>query len=162
MSDYRFQTGEGTRIVCMFRDSANAGVSGATVTLAIRKDSDGLWWNGSSWQSSYTTVSMSETNATNLAGCYHYDFRPTSGDFSAILKAETSHASVVNSPLIVTVAAGGWVDSLDADISEVGSQTAIQNIASRLGNVYLDTEFQKLRGMIAMVDSKVTRLERKI
>lgn len=66
------------RIEIILLDSSRAAVTGATVTLKIRRKSDGKYFNGTSFQTLSATVSMSEVSAVNDAGKYYYDFA-TSG-----------------------------------------------------------------------------------
>lgn len=66
------------RIEVLILDSSNNEVTGGTVTLKIRRRSDGQYWNGSSFQASSTTVNMTEVSASNDPGRYYYTFA-TSG-----------------------------------------------------------------------------------
>lgn len=66
------------RIEMMLLDASNAEVTGASATIKIRRKSDGKYWNGSSFQTSPTTVAMTELSAANDPGRYYYIFA-TSG-----------------------------------------------------------------------------------
>lgn len=154
----RIQQGEPVRVTVMARDSASAGVTGDTITLAIRKDSDGSWWNGTGFQSSYTTVTMTETDSTNLAGVYHYSLTPPGTDFSCTYYAEAADVTVVNTPFVGALKVGYWVDNLDVASSSLASSVQVSGILKRLGNVLLDKDIMNLQKVISDGFSKVTNL----
>lgn len=64
------------RIVVAFRDSSGAYKTGLTVTLRIRRKSDGYYLkNDGTWTAAPSTeYTFTETDSTNLPGFYHYDF----------------------------------------------------------------------------------------
>lgn len=99
------------RIVVTALNSSSAGVVGATITLTIRRNSDGHYWNGSVFGASFSSVSMTQTDATNMAGYYHYDFN-TNGLADAVytVRATTVTAGVVNGPWTGEIKIGGWAD----------------------------------------------------
>lgn len=101
------------RIVVTALDSSSAGVTGATITLTIRRNADGYYWDGAAFGASFSSVSMTETDATNMAGYYHYDFN-TNGLADAVytVRATTLTAGVVNGPWTGEIRIGGWVDDV--------------------------------------------------
>ena len=101
------------RIIVAALDTNGAGVTSATITLVIRRNADGHFWNGSAFGASFSSVSMSETDATNMAGYYHYDFN-THGLADAVytIRATTLTAGVVNDPWVGEIRIGGWVDDV--------------------------------------------------
>lgn len=50
-------------------------LTGKTVSLSIKRLSDGYYWTGVAWQAAYTTVTMTEqTGSADLVGRYRYMF----------------------------------------------------------------------------------------
>ena len=151
----RIQTGEKDRIIVYALNSSSAGVSGATITLSLRRDTDGYWWNGTTFQSAYTTVTMTETDSTNWPGMYHYDFTPPSVDANISMRATTGTAAVVNDPWVGQVKAGAWVDNIDAAITSRGSATDVTEILKRFGGSILDIEFRRVVSLIDQVKNLI-------
>ena len=147
----RIQVSETHRLKVFALDVAGAGVTGATISLAIRKDSTGYWWSGSAFQASHTTVTMSETNSANLPGVYHYDFTPLETDFTAIFYATTVTAAVVNAPFVGDVSVGYWVDNLDAEVSTLATDADMEIVKSRLGTSLMDNELLRLRSILGQI-----------
>jgi len=118
MESIRIQQNAIERIRITALNVSGTGVTGATVALSIRRDSDGYHWNGTSFQSGYTTLSMTALDATNHPGKYYYDFN-TSGlsDDTYLLYASTVTASVANAPWQGELKVGGYIDNLDASIA---------------------------------------------
>lgn len=135
----------------MARDSTNAGVSGATIDLAIRRDVDNYWWDGSVFQSSYTTVAMTEADGTNLPGLYYYDFRPATTDFTGVMMATTADASVENDPWAGAFRVGSWVDNIDVASSTLATAADMTEVKKRLGNVMLDNALQTIRVQLGQI-----------
>jgi len=52
------------------------GVTGQTVLLNIRRNSDNKWWDGDSWEAGKTNLSMTEKDSTNEKGLYVYNWTP--------------------------------------------------------------------------------------
>lgn len=115
-------------------DKSNTGVSGATISIAIRRDADGHYWNGTGFAALYATQSMSQADAVNLPGLYYYDFN-TNGLAAATyaFRAATGSASIVNAPWAGELKIGGWVDNnLGAVVESEGSYTAKQVLSIAL------------------------------
>lgn len=114
----REQQNSTERIRLIALDSSNAGVTGATVLLSIRRDADGFYWSGAAFGAGFNTVAMTETDATNRAGEYHYDFN-TSGLADAVysFRATSVTAAIINDPWEGEIKIGGFVDNIDAAIS---------------------------------------------
>lgn len=147
MNDISLQVGEATRIYTMARDSAGAGVTGATLLLSIYRNVDGYWWDGSVFQSAHDTVTMTQTDSTNLAGVYHYDFTPQVA-FAGIVYITTATAGVTNDPFTATILVGSWLDNIDAEISALATSADMDTVLSRLGASFLDNEFFKIHAMM--------------
>lgn len=168
MGDTRAQSRENTRIWAMARDSTGAGVTGATINIAIRRDVDGFWWNSASrvFQSSYASVAMTQADATNLAGMYYYDFSPNVGDFSAVFYATTATAAITNDPFVGDIIVGRWVDDIDEEISSRSPGTDTSVLISRMGSSFLDNDFFKVYGLIRTLEKQqendIRRLEKKL
>lgn len=155
-----FKEGDVVRVTCMVRDHTGAGITGDTVTLAIRRDSDGSWWSGSTFQSSYATVTMTETDATNMAGVYHYSLTPPGSDYTCTYYAESASIHVVNSPFVGAFKVGFWVDNLDVATSTLATQDSVSKILKRLGNVLLDKDLMNLQKVVADGFVKLSNLMR--
>jgi len=117
----RVQQGETVDIYVTALDSAGAGETGATIDLSIRREDDNTFWNGTIW-TTYTTVTMTEVDATNLPGLYSYNLSAApSADTVLYILATTADADVDNFPREESITVGGWADELDAPISVVDS-----------------------------------------
>lgn len=80
-------------------DASNGPVTGATVTLTIRRNSDGYTWNGSAFASGTNTVNMTET----IPGKYRYDFDvPGATAYECELVAEDTGGTAINGPYFAT------------------------------------------------------------
>lgn len=79
MTELRHAIGENVRLVLSVV-TAGAGVTGLTPTAAIRRQSDGFWFNGTisaptdPFASAHATNAMAALDATNLPGMYFFDF----------------------------------------------------------------------------------------
>lgn len=155
----RIQVNESSRIKILARTLAGALATGQTFDLAIRRDVDGWWWNGSGFQSAYTTVTMTETDVTNLAGVYHYDFTPSVTDFTATFYAENAVPATTADPYVGEIVVGYWVDDLDTALTELGSSSDLTQVKSRLGGSMVDVEFARLRGLISTVLDELKRIK---
>lgn len=133
--------GDTERIIILALDSSSLPVTGATCTVAIRRDSNGYWWNGSGFVASYTTVSMTEVDSANLPGVYSYDFIPTSTDFACIIYGRSSTGTVVNDPWVGQLRVGSWSDELseiataitDSELTTIARTSSIEAAIERLG-----------------------------
>lgn len=129
----RVQSGEIARVWAFGRNAAGVGVTGATLTAGIRRDVTNTWWNGSGFQSSYTTVSLTEADATNLPGLYYYDLSlPVSQDGNVIIYVSTSTAAIVNGPWIAQVKVGGFVNYINADLETISQDVDVLNPSTTL------------------------------
>ena len=119
---------EPIRIVAM--NDTGTGVTGATVTLVIRRNDDGYYWNGGAFQSGAASVSMSETDATNLAGHYHYAWDTTDQAVGRYqMFASCASAGVVNSP---------WCGDLVID-QAVADAVIAQHLGAGTLGAYINT-----------------------
>jgi hypothetical protein len=158
MSVDRVQLGETFRISVVALDAARAGVTAATVTLLIRRDSDGYYWNGTTFQSAATTVTMTETNATNLPGYYHHDFKPPTTDCGYTYRATSASATITNKPFDGQLRVGFWVDEIDSAVG-ITSATALAEILAKLGNTNIADEFRRVVSFLDNIkaDGRVQR-----
>lgn len=145
--------GDVERIIILALDSSSLPVTGATCTLAIRRDSNGYWWNGSGFVASYTTVSMTEVDATNLPGVYSYDFTPTSSDFSCIIYGKSSTGSVVNDPWVGQLRVGSWSD----EFSEIASSITDSELTTIARTTSIEAAIERLGRKIAVLIERVAR-----
>lgn len=59
----------------------SALVTGLTPALSIQRESDDKWWDGDSWETAYSTVTMTElTGNDGLEGKYEYDLGTPGAD----------------------------------------------------------------------------------
>lgn len=126
-----FQQNETVPIEVRALDGSRNGVTGATITLTIKRHSDGHFWNGSAFQSGVATVAMSEVDATNFAGLYRYSFN-TNGlaDDYYTVKVTSSTTTVINDPWAGSFRVGGFVDNI----------VAASAIASAVGAVVIESQ----------------------
>lgn len=159
MAIERIQQGETERVKVYAVDSSAAGVTGATLTCTIRRDSDGYFWNSTTnnWQSGATTFSLTETDSTNLAGWYHYDFSPSGTDFRCSIMVTTATAGVVNDPWGGDLIVGYWVDNLDSAISTKASQTDMTTALKRLGATICENEFRRINAFLDRIWARINR-----
>lgn len=128
MTSERVQSGETDRIWIFARDGAGVGVTGATITFKIRKDIENVWWNGTAFQVAHTTVSGVEADATNLPGLYYYDFNTLASIEGGMLAyASTTTAAVANSPWMMQIKVGGFVNYIDSPLSDIGIGVDVLN-----------------------------------
>lgn len=118
METARIQTGATERIEILLLNSSNVEVTGATVTLKIRRKSDNKFWNGTTFQTGVTTVAMTEINASSEPGKYYYSFDTTGLDEDTYYIIADS-ASGANVPQAGELKVGGYVDYIDRAISEI-------------------------------------------
>lgn len=147
--------GDTERVVILAVDVAGAPVTGATVTLTIRRDSDGFFWNGTAFQSSATTVPMAELDATNMAGVYSYDFRPGISSFTCVLYATSATAAIVNEPWVTQLRVGSWADNLDAALSNVAGSGDMSEILTKLNDA--DRNYARIVALINRLSSEIRR-----
>lgn len=129
MQSVRIQTGDEERIEALILDGALDPLTGKSdILLSIRRVSDGFWldFNDDTFKSTgWTTrqLAMTETDATNDPGAYHYDF-----DTSAITNAaaddtyqvrvdQSPGTDAANVPLTGEIKVGHFVDDIDQAIS---------------------------------------------
>lgn len=131
MECFRAQQGETVRVDLLAVDISGAGVTGATVSLAAKRHSDGFWWNGTTYQLAYTTNAMSQLDATNLPGIYYADVTMPSADTNVTFYCTTATASIVNGPWRGEIAVGKWVDELDTPVSSRASPAGVWSYVTR-------------------------------
>lgn len=133
----RIQSGETYRAWVLALNATPAGATGATLTADIRRDADGYWWDGTGFQSAHTTVTLTETDATNLPGFYHYDFNPNVTDFTCVIRVATATAAVVNDPWLISLAVGYWADDINL-LSDLATAATLASLNARMGKVEAD------------------------
>lgn len=150
----RLQVDEQDRIVVLALDNTGAGVTGDTLTLTLRRDADGYFFNGTTFQSTATTVSLTETDSANVPGFYHYDWTPRmAGSFTMLVEA--SDPSVVNGPFSAQVKVGGWIDYIDDEITSRGSDEDMNQVLSRFGGSIVDIEFRRLLALVEQLKFQI-------
>jgi len=115
-------------------NSSNAGLTGLTVTLTIKRASDNYFWNGSAFQSGAVTVAMSAIDATNLPGVYEYDFNMSGLSEDRYSLYSTTSGAAVNKPWSGTINTG-LNDISTADIAAISTAGASE--ATIAGDVSL-------------------------
>lgn len=121
---------------------AGVGVTGATILLSIRRTSDGQWWNGAAFQAGYTTVSMTEVDATNWPGEYQYDFNLTGlAGTTYQMRATTATAGVANDPwagefqgIVETEGSYTWREVLSVLLSACAGRTTDSGLTFKTPN----------------------------
>lgn len=78
MDNITIKVSEAQRLYMVFESAAGAGETGLTVTLRIRRESDGKYLkNDGTWTASPSTeYTATEASATDLPGVYYFDFTP--------------------------------------------------------------------------------------
>lgn len=158
--DSRVQTGEKDRIYVQAVDATGAGVTGATITVSIRRQSDGYYWSGTGYTTTYTALTMSQLDSTNLPGVYYYDFTPSGPSANFLLSATTSSTTIANAPWIGEVKAGSWVDYFDDEISSRASSTDMTEVLKRIGATIVELDMRKLHGFMNQIFQAVGRIGR--
>lgn len=87
---------------------------------------------------------MTETNATNLPGFYHHDFKPPTTDCGYTMLATTATAAVVNDPYAGSMRVGFWVDNIDAAGTDIATTAQAAEILAKLGNTNMPDEFRRV------------------
>lgn len=154
----RVQTGETDRITLLAVDSTGTGVSGATINLSLRRASDSMYFTGTAFTTTYTTVAMSETDSSNLPGVYHYDFLAPEPEAKYAVTATTASASIVNGPWFDEIIVGYWVDNLDEAMSSRASDANMSEALKRIGSSIIDMDLKKITGIVDRCLSYLKRL----
>jgi hypothetical protein len=130
-NNVRIQSGDTERIEALILDGSLAPLTGKTdILISIRRVSDGFWYdfNDSTFKSSSWTTRqqvMSETDATNDPGVYHYNFISPSADAVYEIRVDQSPGTDAgNIPQCGEIKVGGFIDDLDATISSRSNHTA--------------------------------------
>ena len=144
METVRVQNGVTERIEILLLDSSDVEVTGAAVTLKIRRKSDGKFWTGTVFQTAVTTVSMTEVDATDAPGEYFYNF-VTLGldddDYYLIADADSG----ANIPQKGELKVGGYVDFIDKAISAISTTSGSSGGGFIAGaNTFFWTESEKI------------------
>lgn len=147
--------GDSERIAVLALDSGGAPVTGGTITAGIMRDADGWWWNGTAFQASYTTVSFTELDNTNLPGVYAYDFRPGMTGFTAIAYVSSATAGITNDPWVRQIRVGSWADYLDAPLSDLADSSNVSQILARLDDT--ERNYARIVALINRLSSEVRR-----
>ena len=116
METIRIQQGDSERIEAYFISTASVPMSGLTPALTIRRQSDGQYFNGTAFTSTFTQLAMSAVDAVNQGGYYSRMFDTTglADDTYSIICSGTAAG---NSPLIGEIKVGGFIDNLDTSIN---------------------------------------------
>lgn len=128
----RIQQAESALFEYWALDASGAAVTGATITLKIRRTDTNQYWNGSIW-TTVSTVNMTETDSSNFAGHYSYSVTAPSADTNLQGFADSANASIIDPERVLTIVVGGWADELDASVSSRGTTANQTTILNRLG-----------------------------
>lgn len=148
------QTSEKVRVCVHVLDSARAGVTGATVLLSLRRNTDGFFYTGTVFQSAFATMTMTATDAANWPGVYHYDF--TTPVLQCILTAHvtTAAATATNDPWLGQIKVGYWANNVDEAISSRASADDATEMLKRFGGSIMDIEFRRIISRLEQMKSK--------
>lgn len=136
MNSVRIQTGATERIEVLCLDATRAPVTGKTdIYIQIRRVSDGFFYDffDDTFKSTGWTdrlQQLTETDATNDAGNYHYDwdtsdiFNETDDDTYQVRALQTPGTDVANLPQTGEIKLGQYVDDIDVAISSRSSHSA--------------------------------------
>ena len=152
----RLQCGETDRLWATAFDANGAAVTGASVSFALKRKSDGRWWNGATFQVAATSNLGTEADSTNLPGFYYYDFTvPASSDDSVIIRATSSTPGVVTDPWTEELKIGGYWDDLSSSSSNVSTimATLDDSILPLLN--YLRPSFLRLEELVRGLYTKI-------
>lgn len=69
--------GSDVRLRFLIVDGTGVGATAQAPTVAVRRRSDGLFWNGIGWQAPMIQLPMAEESAVDLPGSYFLDFDQT-------------------------------------------------------------------------------------
>lgn len=119
-------------------DSSGVPVTGATISIRIRRDSDGASWTGSGFVQTLTNLAMVETDSSILPGVYHYDFITTGLSRASYTFYAYAASGVANSPWPGELTVGGWMDDV---VTDDGLGAALQSS----GVVGLEQQVRQMR-----------------
>lgn len=80
--------------------NSGLGLSGQAgyITLTIKRDLDNKYWSGSAWTTTYTPLTVTETNATLEPGRYIFTLPAVTGNYTAT--RYVMHTRILNPPII--------------------------------------------------------------
>lgn len=112
------QQSQSEAIEAYFINTASQPLSGLNPDLTIRRQSDGAYWNGTTFTSTFSQVKMVAVDAVNQGGYYTYTFDTTGllADTYSLIASGTSSA---NSPQTGELEVGGYINNLDKRISQI-------------------------------------------
>lgn len=102
-----WDVGEEIPVVIFIADPVdNFGVPGqvAFITLSVTRSSDGKYWSGVDWVSSYTPQSVTEVDATNQPGLYSFTL-PAAANTQADIYI---FQGLMNNPALPSAAGGNY------------------------------------------------------
>ena len=113
MSTIRVQSNVTERVYFNLLDSSGnavTGLSGGDLDiLTIMRKSDGKYYDGAAWQTTKTDLTVTEQDATNSPGLYHYT-TPSLAEDEYVVTVNTANAA--NVPQMGTIKAGEFVDDI--------------------------------------------------
>ena len=136
----RLAQGETDDIDLWALTATGAGDTGETVTLKIRRNDTGQYWNGATWAAS-GTVTMSEVSAAQSPGLYRYALTAPLADTMLVYFATTSSTTIKNFPQAGAALVGS--DPVIGGDLAVESET-LEETLLRLGLSQLPEEIRRL------------------
>lgn len=129
--------GETDRISLQAIDVFGNGATGETIDLIIRNKETNEYFNGTAFQAAFASVAMSETDATNLPGIYHYDFLSPLSNVRVTYVAYPQGTNVATKQFTGEAQIGEWVDDV------ICTRKYVKNKFTRTGNDYTIFEDDK-------------------
>lgn len=159
----RVKVGTAHRIIMVFRDSTGARKTGLTVTMRIRRKSDGKYLkNDATWTASPSTeYTATETDSTNMPGWYHFDFTLPATEDTYYVSADGSSTLIAANRYQEGEILG--VKLNEADIHKFAAfmlNKVVQNIGTGLVDVYDDDGVTVLYSLDIGQDDPATPTER--
>lgn len=113
------QTGDTEKIESLFVDELEQPIVSANPILSIRRQSDNKYYDGVSFTSVFSKLTMDEIDSVNQPGQYQFTFN-TQGFNQNTYEMTSILTGSMNQPQIGELVVGGFVDNLNKPISAIG------------------------------------------
>jgi hypothetical protein len=153
----RYQQSETARVNIVVADAAGVGITGMSVSVAVRKH-DGKWWNPAGYfQTAFLEIPMTEVDPTNRPGQFEYVFNPKSlTDFYVSFRARVvaGAGTPANGPWFGDAIWGFWVDDT-ATVPTVSANT--EEILKRIGGDIIEVRMRQVISYLDYIRQKLGR-----